>query len=171
MSNERISPTPAQQRLVNIGVLIQFHLAAIGHLVVWLWMLITVIRTPTPIHLSDAGYDSWFIASIFVGTGIPISFGILVAVYILFRCLLAYANLGTALTVMITFNVLHASIMGLVGLGLIPLFLIVPLRLAIPTILYYCALRSYNITKINIANENARPSRQPTSHIGAPNPW
>ena len=134
----QIPPTPAQRRLVNIGMFIQFHLAAIGHLVVWLWLCYTIQQYPTPINPQDGGY---FILTAF-SEGTPISLGILVAVYILFRCLLAYANFGTALKYMITIDVMHALLMGLFAFSFL-LFLIVPVRLAIPIVLYSIACYSY----------------------------
>ena len=134
---ECLSPTPAQRRLVNIGMFVQFHLAAIGHLVVWLWMFYSLLYPTIPAGWT---YEEWygeggFIIEIFVYQGIPLSFGILVAVYILFRCLLAYANFGTALVVMITLDILHALIMCFT--------IIVPVRLAIPMVLYSKALYSF----------------------------
>jgi len=142
MTERRFPPTPAQQRLVNIGMLIQFHLAAIGHLAMWVWMYCELLRT-------DPTNEGYVIFQVFVCLGIPISFGILVAVYILFRCLLAYANFGIALAIMISLNVLHAGFMGLVGLGTgaYPIF-IVPVRLAIPIILYSFACYHYHTAQL-----------------------
>jgi len=147
MSTQCIPPTPAQQRLVNIGMLIQFHLAAIGHVVTWLHMYHSLLHPTIP---EGWTYEQWymeggFIIETFVYTGLPISFGILVAVYITFRLLLAHANFGTALAIMISLNVLHAGIMGLIGIGTgIILFCIVPVRLAIPIVLYSVALYFYH---------------------------
>jgi hypothetical protein len=50
MSTERIPPTAAQRRLVNIGMFIQFHLAALGHLVVWLGVIYETYIKP---HAED----------------------------------------------------------------------------------------------------------------------
>jgi len=144
MSTERIPPTLAQQRLVNIGMLIQFHLAAIGHLVVWLWMFY------------DPDYQqgkSDGITEIFLYTGIPISLGILVAVYIVFRCLLAYANFGNALAFMISFSLFHAIIMCFT--------IIVPARLIIPIVLYSIARYHYHTTWL-CAQIQARENEEPT---------
>jgi len=131
MTTERIPPTPAQQRLVNIGLLIQFHLAAIGHLVVWVWAFGAMLKP----HVFDWGEMP---PEAVVYVGIPISFGILVAVYIIFRCLLADANFGTALIFMIIIDVLHALIMCVT--------IIVPARLIIPIVLYSIALYHYRTT-------------------------
>jgi hypothetical protein len=144
---EAILPTPVQLRLVNIGMFIQFHLAAIGHVVVWLWMLHSFQNPKIP---DGWTYEEWyreggFIIEIFVYQGIPFSFGILVAVYCFFRGLLIHANFGTALVIMIVFNVLHATLFGLAAVGLgAPLFLIVPARLAIPIVLYAIACYLYH---------------------------
>jgi len=136
ISTEHIPPTPAQQRLVNIGMLLQFHLAALGHLAMWVGMFYGLLQSDPETN------EAHVIIEAFVYTGLPISFGILVAVYIFFRCLLAYTDFGTALLVMISLNLLHAGIMGLAGLGL-PLFFIVPIRLAIPIVLYSIACYFY----------------------------
>ena len=127
MGNERQKMTPYQRRLVNIGIVIQFYLAAIGHVVVWGMMYRSLQRTVDPNN------EGLFITEIFVYTGIPISFGILIAVYIFYRILLAYASLETALSWMIGLNLIHSVIM-------FP-FYVTPLRLAIPTILYCLAYR------------------------------
>jgi len=151
MSTERIPPTPAQQRLVNIGMLIQFHLAAIGHLVVWLWMLYELYKPPPEGWTPEQWYgEAGFIAEIFVYQGIPISFGILVAVYVIFRCLLAYANFGTAMIIMIIIDVFHALIMCFT--------IIVPVRLAIPIVLYSIACYHYRTTWV-CAQIEAREAR------------
>ncbi len=119
-------PTTRQQRLLNIGMVLQFHLAAVGHVLLWLVMFFSLSY--------DGPYNpDNFITEIFVSTGIPISFGVLVAVYIFFRILLTKADFAKALKVMIIFNLLHSIIMSI--------FLITPLRLLIPTILYAFALR------------------------------
>jgi len=150
MSTERIPPTPAQRRLVNIGMLIQFHLAAIGHVIMWI-MLFRELHEPPP---EGWTYEEWymeggFITEAFVYQGIPLSFGILVAVYILFRLLLAYANFGIALAIMIVLDVFHAGIMGLIGIGTgFILFYIVPIRLAIPIVLYSIACYFYHTTQL-----------------------
>jgi len=136
MPNEHISPTPVQQRLVNIGMLIQFHLAAIGHLVGW----VLAFR-----DLQD-GYG----VEMFVYQGVPISFAILIGFYIIFRFRLAYSSFDAALVFMIVLNIAHALFMGFHGLILTPLFLITPLRLAIPILLYSIALHSYRATKYSI---------------------
>ena len=138
MSNSHIPPTPGQRRLVNVGMFIQFHLAAVGHLAMWLYMLYELHFPTIP---EGWTYEKWymeggFITEIFVYQGIPISFGILVAVYILFRCLLAYADFGTALFVMIFLDVVHALLMCWT--------VIVSARLAIPIVLYAMALHHYN---------------------------
>ena len=149
MTQERIPPTLAQHRLVNIGMLIQFHLAAVGHLVVWLKMFNELLHPPIP---EGWTYEEWyreggFIIEIFVYQGIPISFGILVAVYILFRCLLAYVNFDTALVTMISLNVLHALLMCWT--------IIVPARLAIPIVLYSVACYSFfRMSRESTAQEN-----------------
>ncbi len=129
MKNDIPLPTPYQKRLVDIAFVIQFHLTALGHLAVWCFMYRELLRIP---HVPDEGR---FIVEIFVYTGIPISFGVLVAVYILFRCLLAYAKFTTAMTAMICLNMLHAVVMFAA--------IITPLRLLIPTVLYGIACYSY----------------------------
>jgi len=149
MTQERIPPTPAQRRLVNIGMLIQFHLAAIGHIVVWLIMFFELMQHP---------FEEWNSAGgglliVFVFPGIPISFGILVAVYILFRWLLAYADFGFALAIMISLNVLHALLMSFT--------IFVPARLAIPIVLYSFALYHYRTTWL-CAQIQARENKDPT---------
>ena len=121
--------SPYQRRLVNIGIVIQFYLAAIGHFVVW-GMMYHSLQRP----FANSNDDTRFVVEIFVHTGIPISFGILVAVYIFYRLLLAFTKLETALGWMITLNLIHSGIM-------LPFWFIVPLRLAIPTILYCFAYR------------------------------
>ncbi len=119
-------PTAHQQRLLNIGMVLQFHLAAVGHVLLWLVLFFSLSY--------DVPYDpDTFVTRIAVGEGIPISFGVLVAVYIFFRILLAKADFSNALITMIVFNILHSIIMS-------PL-LITPLRLLVPTILYAFALR------------------------------
>ena len=128
MSTERIPPTLAQQRLVNIGMLIQFHLAAIGHLVVWGWAFYAMHRP----HVYNWGELP---PEAVVYVGLPISFGFLVAVYIFFRLLLAYDNFDSALKTMIIFNAFHAVICCMT--------IIAPVRLIVPIILYRLALRSY----------------------------
>ena len=152
MSNDRISPTPAQRRLVNIGMFIQFHLAAIGHVVVWVMMFYELHFRQ---HPEDWYREGGFITEIFVYQGIPISLGILVAVYILFRCLLAYAKFGTALKAMITFDVLHALLLCFT--------IIVPARLAIPIVLYSIALHRYNRHVIASRDEAANQIQQETA--------
>ena len=132
MSNARIPPTLVQRRLVHIGMLIQFHLAAIGYLTVWLWTLEDLLPF-----------------------GIPFSFGILVTVYILFRLLLAYARFGVALVSMISISGLHAILMGFLGFAM-PLFFIVPVRLAIPILLYSAAYYHYRRYYTNLLRENER---------------
>ena len=148
MLGNRVLPTPAQRRLVNIGMVIQFHLAAIGHLVVWLQMLHKLHNPKIP---EGWTYEQWyneggFITEIFVYQGIPISFGILVAVYILFRCLLAYADFGSVLVFMIAFNVIHALLLCFT--------IIVPARLAIPIVLYSIALYHYYRHCINLETQS-----------------
>jgi hypothetical protein len=139
MSNKRIPPTPGQRCLVDVGMFIQFHLAAVGHLIVWLWMFYELLYSTIP---DGWTYEEWhwkgdgFILEIFVYQGIPISFGILVAVYIFFRCLLAYANFRTALIVMVAFDIIHSLLMCFT--------IIVPARLIIPIMLYAMACRRYN---------------------------
>ena len=149
MSTERIPPTPAQQRRVNIGMLIQFHLAAIGHIALWVLMFTYLLYNPHP----DPADEGHFIIEIFVYQGLPISFGFLIAVYIFFRCLLAYANFGTALKIMIAFNVFHAVICCLT--------IIAPVRLIIPIMLYSIALYHYRTTWLSAqigARENGEPA-------------
>jgi len=155
MSSERIPPTPAQQRLVNIGMLIQFHLAAIGHLVMWGRMLYALLHPTIPEGWTVEQWynEGGFIVEIFVYQGLPISFGILVAVYILFRCLLAYTNFGSALRVMITIDVLHALLMCFM--------IIVPARLAIPIVLYSIAWYHYRRHRVNLLRENKEPDDVP----------
>ena len=155
MSGNRIPPMPEQCRLVNIGMFIQFHLAAVGHLVVWLWMFYQLQQYTPPMHPSDEGYDAFFITTIFVYEGIPISFGILVAVYILFRCLLAYADFGSVLVFMIAFNVIHALLLCIT--------IIVPVRLAIPIVLYSIALYCYSRHVIASRDETANQIQQETT--------
>ena len=128
MGNERQKMTPRQQRLVNIGIVIQFYLAAIGHFVVWGMMYHSLQ------HTVDPNNEGLFITEILVYTGIPVSFGILVAVYVLYRLLLAFTRSETALSWMITLNLIHSIIA-------FPLWFIAPIRLAIPTILYCLAYR------------------------------
>jgi hypothetical protein len=123
MSNDPL-PALAQRRLVNIGMFIQFHLAAVGHLAMWLWMFYDL-------HFGGDNYD---LTEIVVYGGIPISFCVLVAMYILFRCLLAYANFDTALKTMITIDILHAIVMCFT--------IITPARLVIPIVLYLIAYRN-----------------------------
>jgi hypothetical protein len=127
MSEKTVS-TLTPQHLVNAGMFIQFHLAALGHIVIWLWMFVDRYDP----HFGSGGEPG--ISEIFLYTGIPISFGVLVAVYILFRCLLAYANFGTALITMITIDVLHAIVMCFT--------IITPARLVIPIVLYSIAYRN-----------------------------
>ena len=134
---EKRLPTPAQLRLVNIGMVLQFHLAAIGHLAVWVYAYYSLLYPTIP---DGWTYEEWyreggFITEAFVFPGIPISFGILVAVYILFRCLLAYTSFSTALKVMIGIDVLHSLLMCFT--------IFVPARLAIPIVLYSIALYSF----------------------------
>jgi len=149
MSTERIPPTPAQRRLVNIGMLIQFHLAAIGHLVVWVWMFYDLLYNPLPYGPDDEGYIFVMIQETFVYRGIPFSFGVLIAVYIFFRCLIAYANFGTALKIMISITAFQAILMGVIGVGTgVIFFRIVPLRLAIPIMLYSIACYFYHTTQL-----------------------
>jgi len=143
MSEKRL-PTPAQRRLVNIGIVLQFHCAAIGHLVVSLWMFYELMKGPP----EGWSYEDWsreggLIAEAFLYMGIPISFGILVAVYIIFRLLLAYFDFGTALVFMIVIDVLHALGMGIMGIMGAVFFCIVPLRLVIPIVLYLFAYYFY----------------------------
>lgn len=123
-------PTPYEHRLVYIGIVIQFYVAAFGHLVLWIKMFHELRLPPEP---NDEGR---FITEIFVYQGIPVSFGVLVAVYILFRLLLALTRFQTALGWMIGLNIFHSIIMFFA--------VITPLRLLIPTILYAVAYRSYS---------------------------
>ena len=135
MANEKAHPPTAnQKRLVDIAFVIQFYLAALGHLALWCFMYRELLRIP-PVPLGEPD-EGRFIVEIFVYQGIPISFGVLVAVYIVFRCLLAYAKFTTAMWSMIVWNIFHSVVMCFTY--------IVPIRLAIPTILYIIALRSYN---------------------------
>ena len=145
MSTERILPTPAQQRLVNIGMFIQFHLAAIGHLVVWLLAFYAMLQ-PHVFAWGELPPEA------VVYVGIPISFGILVAVYILFRCLLADSDFGTALVIMISLNIVHAFLMCWT--------IIVPIRLAIPIVLYSIARYHYHTTWL-CAQIQARENKEP----------
>jgi len=134
MLNRCISPTPEQHRLVNIGMFIQFHLAAVGHLAVWVCAFDALINGGG----FPAGILAWFV--------VPISFGVLVAAYILFRFLLAYADFSTTLTVMISINVCHSILATLLLFSPIVIaefFYIVPVRLAIPIVLYSMALYHY----------------------------
>jgi len=128
MGNKMQKMTPYQRRLVNIGIVIQFYLAAIGHFVVW-GMMYHSLQHP----FENPNDDTRFVVEIFVHTGIPISFGILVAVYVLYRLLLAFTRSETALSWMITLNLIHSGIMFI--------FCVTPIRLAIPTILYCLAYR------------------------------
>lgn len=125
-------PTPYQKRLVNIAFVIQFYLAALGHLAMWCYMYWSLFQPSPPDDIYDEGK---FVTEIFVYQGIPISFGFLVAVYILFRCLLAYTGFSTALKWMIGLDVVHSILL----LGVV----ITPVRLLIPIILYSVAFRSY----------------------------
>lgn len=131
--NGNMPPTPQQKRLVDIAFIVQFYLAALGHLALWCYMFWSLRQLPPP--PVDGWDDARFVTEIFVYQGIPISLGVLVAVYILFRCLLAYADFASAMTAMIILNVFHSIVMFLV--------VITPVRLLIPTILYIAALRSY----------------------------
>ena len=153
MLKERVPPTLGQRRLVNVGMFIQFHLAALGHLVVWGAMLYSLLYPTIP---EGWTYKEWymeggFITEIFVYQGIPISFGILIAVYILFRCLLAYAQFETALFVMIFLDVVHALFMCWT--------IIVPARLAIPIVLYSMAWFHYHAYCNNLLRENESRER------------
>ena len=160
MLNSRIPPTPGQRRLVNVAMFVQFHLAALGHLAVWVWALFKLQQYPTPIDISDERYESFFFTAVLVQEGIPISFGILVAVYILFRCLLAYAKFGVALAFMISINSIHAVLMGLAGFGLsFSLLFVVPLRLAIPIVLYATACYLYHQHRVKLLQENESRER------------
>lgn len=127
-------PTQRQRRLVDIGILLQFYAAAVGHLVVWLWVFYSLSQRPP--HQEGQPYDETrFVMEIFVFPGIPISFGVLVCVYIVFRLLLAYAEFPTALMMMIALNIFHSLLMCQT--------VFVPARLLIPTILYAVALYFY----------------------------
>jgi hypothetical protein len=132
MSTERIPPTVVQRRLVNVGMFIQFHLAALGHLFFW------CVVGYNFIVMGDG-----FAAGIFFWFVIPFSLSFLVVIYITFRRLLAEDGFGSALITMITFDVFHAGFMGFLVLVTIPVFLITPIRLAIPIILYSIAYLSY----------------------------
>ena len=155
---EKRLPTPDQRRLVNIGMAIQFHLAALGHLAVWLWMLYGLLHPTIP---EDWTYEEWyreggFITEIFVYQGIPFSFGVLVVVYILFRLLLAFADFAAALATMIKLNVVHASVLGFAALvSGAPLFGVTPLRLAIPIVLYSMAYYRYSVPQSEAANDES----------------
>ena len=143
MSTERIPPTPAQQRLVNIGLFIQYHIAVIGHFAVWLWVFCGR-------YFMHNDWDG--LAEIFLYIGIPTSLCILVAVYNLFRWLLAYADFGTALTAMIFIDILHALLMCFT--------IFVPVRLAIPIVLYSIACYYYYTTWL-CAQMQARENKEP----------
>lgn len=147
-------PTPRQKRLVDIAFIVQFYLAALGHLALWCYMYRSFLQLPPP--PVDGWDDTRFVTEIFVYQGIPISFGVLVAVYILFRCLLAYADFASAMTAMIILNVLHSFIMIFT--------VITPVRLLIPIILYSMALHSYTLDSKNGS------SRQETENISDSEP-
>jgi hypothetical protein len=146
MSENRLSPTPAQRLLVNIGMIIQFHLAAIGHLVAW-WQTLHSFQNP---KIPDGWtYEQWymeggFITETVVFTGIPISLGILIAMYILFRCLLAYAGFEIALPIMISISFLQAIAIGFI-------FYPTAARLAIPIVLYSIACYRYHVMQVKHA--------------------
>ena len=133
MQTDRISPTSAQRLLVNIGMLVQFHLAAVGHIAIWLLEVYNIAKY---------GYDG-FEVGIFLWFIIPISFGFLIAFYVIFRLLLAFADFGTALVAMITIDIFHAILMGVLG------FMIVPIRLSIPIVLYAIAYYYYRTTLLH----------------------
>ena len=121
----------------------------------WLWMFYDLLHPTIP---DGWTYEEWymeggFITEIFVYRGIPISFGILVAVYIIFRLLLAYADFGSALTFMICVDAFHAVIMCFT--------IIVPARLIIPIVLYSIARYHYHTTWL-CAQIQARENEEPT---------
>lgn len=118
-------PTLCQKRLVDIAFVIQFYLAALGHLVVWCYLSLVSCHS---------GIDAIVVVYI-IYLGIPISLVVLVAVYILFRCLLDYLPFPTAMVSMIVLNVLHGLVMSCI--------VITPFRLLIPTILYAMAFCTY----------------------------
>lgn len=134
--NTYANAMPLQKRLIDIAFVIQFYLTALGHFVVWCYMFWQLHTTP-PVDGPDEGR---FILAIFVYQGIPISFGVLIGVYIAFRCLLAYAKIDTALTTMMSLNLLHGIVMCFT--------VITPIRLIIPTLLYFAAWERGGIKSI-----------------------
>ncbi|MGL6197251.1 MAG: hypothetical protein ACRC2T_20765 [Thermoguttaceae bacterium] len=122
--------TPYQERLVKIGIFIQFYLAAIVHVITWLFMVYLLYCMK-----SDPGhsYRSGAFLEAIVYAGLPISFGVLVVLYILFRLLFRFLHFSGALEIIITLNIIHATIMMML--------IITPLRLLVPTILYILAYR------------------------------
>lgn len=141
MKSNANSLTKFQKRLIDIGFIIQFYLAALGHFVVW-WEMYNAMLRPAPPKDFD---DTRFIAEIFVFQGLPVSFGFLVFVYILFRCVLWSTKIDTALSFMICFNVIHSL--------LLCFFIITPARLTIPTLLYAIAYYSYYKETIGLKKE------------------
>ena len=159
MPNNRIPPTLGQRRLVNIGMFIQFHLAALGHLAAWVCAFDALINGGGFL----AGILAWFV--------VPISFGILVAVYVLFRFLLACADFGTALTAMLLINVCHAYLATLLLFSRIVIaefFCIVPVRLAIPIVLYATACYLYRQHRVKLLQENESRERNEVERPDVP---
>ena len=124
-----ILPTLEQRRLVDIGMLIQFHLAAIGHFVVWA-LVFYELRRPQP-----DGWEGAVVFEIAFYAVIPISFVVLVVMYVLVRLLFVYVGFGTALATMWWMSVVQAVIMCFT--------IITPLRLAVPIVLYSIASYHY----------------------------
>ncbi len=108
-----------QRFLINIGLFVQFPLAALGHVALWLYLR----------KYSLPG-EADVIASAFVEVVLPVSLILLLVVYVLFRYLLAKFEPRAALSWMISFNAIH-SLFWCLFLMPIPL-----LRLLLPTILY-----------------------------------
>ena len=127
MSGNHIPPTLVQLRLVNIGMVIQFYLTAVGLAFVWWGAFVALMEGEG----FPAGIMAWFI--------MPTLFGILIVLYILFRCLLAFCKFSTALAGMISISCFLAIITYVTYFTII-----VPLYLAIPITLYSIAYCKYS---------------------------
>ncbi len=114
------------QFYIRLGFILQFYLAAIGHLVVWL-LLFIAWKTAPPDDEGSIFYE------VFVTLGIPISFAVLIAVWIFFHFMARKATSNT-LFIMILFNIIHGILMFQM--------LITPLRLLFPTLCYYKSWRA-----------------------------
>jgi uncharacterized membrane protein len=126
-------------------MLIQFHLAAFGHIALWLLAFYDLHQSHAP------GWEEGAVLAAMVYAGLPLSFGVLIIIYILFRLLLAYTDFSTALKTMITVDIVHAVVMSIV--------IITPLRLAIPIVLYSIACYCYYRTTGNESRERSVAER------------